>query len=237
MTLTESRDIRSILHVFQKSRGSGFKPAMEDVRSFAKFMCCTEDAVLEMLFGKNATEEKTKETILRYQRLLEENGKAPGTISRRVGAIRTLARIAKGFGFISWTIETESLYRNTRGLSASAERKIQILLTRSDPRSRRDLAVLAAIHELDSTRSETAALDLENYDPDPRSPTLKDREKAVAISVQSKKILDAWVEVRGLKAGPLFTKLDKSQEPTNERLSADDLIPVVRDSFESDDLD
>jgi len=236
-TLSETKDPRSILQIFQNSRDSGLKVALEDVRSFAKFFGCNQSQVPEILFGKSSTETKTNEIVRRYKRSLEAGGKAFGTVKRRIGALRSLAKIARGLGFISWTIEitAEPVRRDTRGLSAAAERKIHQLLERSDPRGRRDLAILATIHETDSTRAETALLNLDDYDPDPRSPSIKTREKSAPISVQSKKILDAWVEIRGLRAGPLFTRLDKGQEPTNERLSADELIPVVRDSYEIDD--
>ena len=235
--LSEQKDLRSILQMFQKTRLSGLKSAMEDIRAFAKFFGCEEAAVPEVLFGKGSSEAKANEVVLRYKKALEKNGKATGTVGRRISALRSLAKIAKGLGFISWSIEVtaETVRRDTRGLSASAERKIPWLLTRNDVKSRRDLAVLATIHELNSSRTETSLLDLESYDPDPRSPMLTTHEKVVEISVQSKKILDAWIEVRGLKAGALFTKLDEANEPTGERLTADDLIHVVRDSYDTDD--
>jgi integrase len=237
MILSETKDPRYILSIFQKSRSSGLKVALEDIRSFAKFFGCKEGEVPEILFGKIATEAKTNEIVLRYKQQLKENGKAFGTIKRRIGALRSLAKIAKGLGFIAWSIEVraEPTRRDTRGLSAAAERKIPWLLDRNDPRGRRDLAILATIHELDSTRSETVILDLDNYNPDPRRPSIRSRGNPMPISIQSKKILDAWIEIRGFKVGPLFTRLDKSQEPTNERLSAEDLIPVVRDSYEIDE--
>ena len=235
--LSEPKDLRTILQVFQKTRASGLKSAMEDIRAFAKFFGCDEVKVPEVLFGRESTKTKTNEAVLRYRQKLIDDGKAYGTIRRRICAIKSLGKVANDLGFVTWSIDVSPgpAFRDSRGLSASAERKVQWLLTRSDVKSRRDLAILAVIHELNSNRTETSLLDLESYDPDPRSPTLTTPEKRVEISVQSKKILDAWVEVRGLKAGALFTRLDEANEPTGERLTADDLIHVVRDSYDTDD--
>jgi hypothetical protein len=241
MILSQSKDLRSLLTALQKSRG--LKTAMGDIRSFAKFCGCAEIAVPEVLFGHASTEEAANTLVLRYKEALEGSGKAPGTIRRRIGALRVLGETARELGFVTWTISVQPgpRFRDRRGLGASSERKVPALLMRDDPRGRRDLAILATIHEISASRLETTLLDLGDYDPNPGDPAIVTKRLGFSrerhgVSIQSKRILDAWVEIRGLKAGPLFTALDEKGLPSLERLSADDLVPIVRDAYDMDDL-
>lgn len=204
------------------------KDSINDIRFFAKFCGAeTEEQAEKLLFGPESSQARTQELVSSYRDHLRSIGKAYGTINRRLTTIRTLVRMARLIGAISWEIDVpageKTSRRDTRGVSKGALRSVKRMKD-DTPRARRDKAVVDLAHHARLTRAEVIGMLLEHYDPNPVRPTISIERRRVALTTDIKKSLDAWVEVRGFKPGCLFTQHDDKRSP----LTHDDVIALVR---------
>lgn len=204
------------------------KDSINDIRFFAKFCGCdTEEQVEALLLGPSATQEKTQRLVADYRDHLRSKNMAYGTINRRLTVIRTLVRLAKLIGVVSWEIDVpagpRTSRRDTRGVSKRALR-IAERMTGETRQARRDKAIIALAHHAQLTRAEVVSLRLDQYNPDPSAPSLSVGRRRARLNKKIKSVIDAWVEVRGLKAGPLFTSHDDKSSP----MTQDEIIVLVR---------
>jgi integrase/recombinase XerC len=205
-----------------------FKDSVDDIRFFAKFCGLeTGEQVEELILGPTSTQEKTQKLVTDYRDDLRAKGLAYGTINRRLTAIRTLIRMAKLIGMVSWDIDVSAgdrtLHRDTRGVNKSV--LVSTSRRKDDtPQVRRDKAIVTLAHHGRLNRAEIVSLPLENYDPNPESPTVTVGGRAVELTKAVKKSLDRWIEVRGFKGSLLFTQHDDRTKP----MTAAEIIALVR---------
>lgn len=218
----------SALRAFYATKNpTKIKDSINDIRFFAKFCGLeNEEQVEEILLGPSATREAAQDLVTRYRDHLRSKNMAYGTINRRLAAIRTLVRMAKLTGLVSWDIDVSAgdklLTRDIRGVSKKAL-KVAERMSDASRRARRDKAIVLMTHEANLTRAEVSGLALEHYDPDPGRPSVHIKGHRLALSKKAKRALDAWIEVRGFRTGPLFTGPDGSSP-----VSPEDLIALVR---------
>jgi hypothetical protein len=152
---------------------------------------------------------------------------AYGTINRRLAAVRMLVRLAKLVGMVSWEIEVsageKTQCRDTRGVSKRAF-KIASRIGDDTMRARRDGAIVALARHAHLTRVEISALLLEHYGPNPAAPSITVGKRVIGLTKKIKLSLDSWVEVRGFKAGVLFTSCSDRSMP----MTQDEIIVLVR---------
>lgn len=231
-----SRDPASVLktYVNHARPGGGVKACSQDIQSFAAFCGCGQDEAAERLFGARATRDSAVELVERYRAHLESTGKAVGTIKRRIGAIRGLVRYARLVGAITWDIRVSvpNASRDSRKLSPEVRAHAEELAALAHVRARRDYALLTCIQEASLSREEISALTLEHYEPNPASPLLRVLRNAsivtVPVSQKLKAAMDSWVEVRGLRAGPLFTRILDDRPVLEHGLEPDDVLAIIR---------
>jgi hypothetical protein len=81
----------------------------------------------------------------------------------------------------------------------------------------RDAAILATRSRAELTLNELVALDLHDYDRAARSLLVRGKrqqERCVVVDDDCRAALDAWVEIRGVQPGPLFTPVLRSRRLT-----------------------
>ena len=106
---------------------------------------------------------------LAYRVSLQGRSLAPATINRRIAALRSLVKLARVLGLITWELEVEGIkatsYRDTRGPGVDGFKKmLGILEGEPDSKSIRDLAILRLLFGMALRRGEVVSLDLSHLD-------------------------------------------------------------------------
>lgn len=142
----------------------------------------------------------------------------PATINRRLAAVRSLVKLAKTSGLISWELsvrgERSKPYRDTKGPGRSGyQRLLQVLNGSERPREKRDAAILHLLYDLGLRRGELARLDLSDVDLEAGTVQIlgkgwRETEKRT-LPEETKAALSRWLETRGGEPGPLFKNYDR----------------------------
>jgi integrase/recombinase XerC len=169
----------------------------------------------------------------------------PATIARRLAALRSVVKMARMIGRVSWTLDVESPkvkpYRDTRGpdddgweaMLAEAERAAAD--DRRDKRRNkpiRDLAILRLLHDLGLRRGELVGLDLADVKQGGRTIAVVGKGESDPVSLtlpdETRAALAKWIERRGNVSGPLFTRRGKATVRA-DRLTGTAVFLIVRD--------
>lgn len=210
---------RSLVKMFLSGRKPTTLAAYRaDVDDFAKFLGAAnpDDAARRLL---EAGHGNANALALAYRSRLLERGLSPATVNRRLAAIRSLVKLARTLGVVSFDLEVEGVkstsFRDTRGPGLEGVRQILAeLVRRTDPKSFRDLALVRMMFDLGLRRAEVVGLDLEHLDLVSGVVEIlgKGRSQRERLTLPSATIaaLSDWVAVRGTDAGPLFSSLDRA---------------------------
>ena len=160
--------------------------------------------------------------VLAYRAHLLEQGVASRTVNRRMSAIRSMLKVARMVGLVTWTVEIENEkvvgVKDTRGPGKEAVAAMMGALVKrvqaGERYSLRNLAILRLLYDLGLRRGEVASLDLEHWEPRRRRLMVwgkkrSEREPIDDVPDATARALDAWVEVRGSDPGPLFQSFDR----------------------------
>jgi integrase/recombinase XerC len=156
--------------------------------------------------------------VLAYRVHLRERSLAPATINRRLAALRSMVKLGRILGLITWELEVEGMksasYRDTRGPGLDGFRKmLDSLEGAMDAKTIRDRAILRLLFGMALRRGEVVSLDLCHLDLEGARLSVmgKGRTQRESLTIPSKVLesLKAWVSVRGETPGPLFTALDR----------------------------
>jgi integrase/recombinase XerC len=174
--------------------------------------------------------------VLDYKACLLERQLTPATINRRLAALRSLVKLARTLGLISWRLEVEGMksegYRDTRGPGrVGFQKMLRILDRRQDAKAIRDRAILRCLFDLGLSRAEVVQLDLE--DMNRQAGTLavlgkgRTQKDLLTLPPETKDAIEAWLVIRGEAVGPLFLSMDRSRKG-NSRLTGIGLYEIVR---------
>lgn len=210
-----------------------------DIGDFCEFLQCDSNThAARVLLTKSSGEANA--TVLSYRSRLSERGLSPSTINRRLSAIRSLSKLARLLGIISWTIEVDGLksekYRNTRGPQDDVVAKmIFAAKKREDSKGLRDEAIIRLLYDLALRRGEVCSLDIEHVNLQLGTVSVlgKGRNERIQLTLPSKtkEVLMKWIEARGSQSGPLFTALDNSSK--GHRLTGEAIWKIVTQAGES----
>jgi integrase/recombinase XerC len=162
------------------------------------------------------------ELVSQYQGALVETRSAPATINRKLAAIKSLVSYAAECGKCHYTltnIKSEKLkpYRDTRGISKEAFQRMLAAADRSTLLGKRDYAILLLLWGNALRRSELAATNVGDFDPE--AGTLRiygkgrgNQAESVTLGQGALAAIQDWLAARGeAEPGqPLFTALHKS---------------------------
>jgi integrase/recombinase XerC len=205
-----------------------------DLADFAAWLGTTPRPAVGQLLG--AGPGRVNQLVLDYVHHLQEHGRSRATINRRLAALRSIVKMARLIGLVSWSIEVGGekveRYRDTRGPGLTGVRRLLTSLAESDePKAVRDRAIVRLLHDVALRRGEVVGLDLEHADLDAEEPAVSIRGKGregrerVTLPHETARALRAWRETRGTEPGPLFTNFDRAGK--GERLSARSVARVV----------
>lgn len=171
--------------------------------------------------------------VLGYRAGLLERGLAPATINRKLSALRSLVKVARMIGTVTFAIDVEDVrsapYRDTRGPGVQGYRAmLEALQGRQDAKGARDRAILRLLFDLGLRCAEVVSLDREHLEGGSLSVMGKGRRERIALTLPAPTLtaLAEWLELRGEDPGPLFCRLDKAGR-LGGRLSSRGLHKVV----------
>ena len=183
-------------------------------------------------------------TVLRYRNALLDKGLQSATINRRLAAIRSLLKMARMIGIITWGIEIPNLksepYRDTRGPGLYAFTKMLEVAgdQRSDSKSKRDVAILRLMYDLALRASELIKIEMSDFNLSDSTVAVsaKGKRNKVTLSVPSasRKALLDWISVRGEQSGPIFLNFNRSGKGSG--LTRQGLFELIRKLGQSVDV-
>ena len=206
----------------------------KDLADFAAFLG-VPDAAAAVALLVSGTAGQANTLALGYKAHLIERGLAPATVARRLAALRSVVKLARTLGRVTWTIDIGSpkteTYRDTRGpglagwkamLAAAKEQA-------TTPKGKRDLALIRLMHDEGLRRGEVVALDLADVDLEAKTVAVVSKGKSekllVTLNGPTAAALADWIAARGLWPGALFVRLDRAAaSPT--RLNAGNVARV-----------
>jgi integrase/recombinase XerC len=186
---------------------------------------------------------------LAYRNDMMDNRRlSSATIARRLAALRSLVKLARQVGRVSWSIDIQSprvtAYRETEGPGRTGWHKIQAKAgepTKHDSTgkaAKRNLALVRLMHDLALRRGEAIGMNLNDVFFDGEDGkgkiriTGKGRRESELLSLTSRSASNAlrdWIEARGTEPGPLFCRLDRAAKSQHlERISGDAVCRMVR---------
>lgn len=201
-----------------------------DVEDFARWQGVAPAAAIARLLACPAGE--AHRMALHYLEHLQSRGLAAATCSRRLSALRSLARLARMCGLIAWYLEVPSPkvtpYRDTRGPGrAGMHQLVATAEQQQEPKRSRDLAILWLLYGRALRRAEVASLRLP-ADIDLAGERIqvlgkhRTEREWLTVPPATCRAIARWLEVRGDAAGALFYRLDRAA--TNQ---VDDRRPVT----------
>src|SRR5215831_5084215 len=142
-----------------------YQADLEGFRVFVKTSTLEEAA--RLLLGSNLGQANA--LVLDYKAHLLGRQLTPATINRRLAALRSLVKLARIVGLITWKLEVEGMksegYRDTRGPGRIGFRDmLHVLDRRKDAKAIRDRAILRCLFDLGLRRAEVLHLDLQDLD-------------------------------------------------------------------------
>lgn len=205
-----------------------------DLRSFGEFLNTGEllNCVTHFL---GVSPGEANGLVLRYRNFMVDAGLQASTINRRLAAIRSLVKMARTLGYVTWSIEISNLkveaYRDTRGPGLSNFCRLMALAEgQKVAKAKRDAAILRLLYDLALRSSELTNLDLSDFDPQASTLAVSAKGKAqkeiLSLPESTRESIQQWIEVRGDKPGPLIYNFDRAGK--GERLTRNGLYRLVR---------
>jgi integrase/recombinase XerC len=213
----------------------------KDLRDFARFVGAS-DARTGLGILLALPHGHANAAALAYKAGMIDRGLKSATVARRLAAVRSVVKMARMLGVVSWTLDVESPkaepYRDTAGPGDAGWRLMVSEAKRAAASGRdkpvRDLAILRLLHDLGLRRGELVALDLADVELAPGAAWVavvgKGRTDKARLSLPdpTRDALAEWVERRGEEPGPLFVRLDRAASGP-DRLTDTAVFLIVRD--------
>jgi integrase/recombinase XerC len=220
-----------------------------DVSDFARYINAPDPAAAVEALVSGGPGLANRLALAYRNDMIDRRKLASATIARRLAALRSLVKLARQIGRITWSIDIQSprvtTYRETRGPGLVGWHKIHAKAgepAKSDPdgkAGKRNVALVRLLHDLGLRRGEAIAMNLNDVDLDAGENGEgqiriigKGRRETEVLSVASAPARDAlreWIQARGNEPGPLFIRLDRAADDTAlQRLSGDAVCRMVR---------
>ncbi len=174
--------------------------------------------------------------IIKYRDHLCEMKFSPATVNRRLGAVRSLFKLARLLGFTTAQIEIPNIksesYRDTRGPGLPAfKRMVTMAAGQDEIKASRDRAILRLLFDLALRASELVELDLCHIEFEQKRISIKGKGRSqrqyLSLPTPSIEALEEWVKIRGYDHGPLFFNLIRAMN-RRKRLSRTGLYELIR---------
>lgn len=234
-TLAPSPVARSLVEAFLAGRSAttlrAYRQDLEAFRAWA-MAGSVEDAARALLEGGHG---QANGTALAWRASMTDAGLAPATVNRRLSALRSLVTLARTLGMVPWTLDVENVaaqsYRDTRGPGVDGVRALVRATEGTEPACIRNRALVRLLFDLALRRGEVVGLDVADVDlAGSRVAVLgKGRTQRAWLTLPAPTLaaLRAWLDVRGMEPGPLFTSMSRSAK--GHRLTGQGVAVVLAD--------
>lgn len=233
--LRPSSSFKPLLDAFLSGRNSQTIRAYQlDLQTFTSFLkVFTFEQAASFLFSQS--QGAANALVLSYRHFLFEKGLAPATINRRLAAIRSLVKLARMLGVVSWSLDIEGIqnesYRDTSGPGISGVRKLlEIVEQKTDQKSKRDRAIFRLLFDVALRRAEVASLNIEDVDLENRKISIlgkgRTAKEKITLPPKTALALEEWMRARGQNLGPLFLNYDPARK--GNRLTGTSIYRMIR---------
>ena len=213
--------VTRLLHHFLAGRSPlTLNAYRQDIADFQAF--CHQESPQSAISALLArTPGDANATILTYRTSLVARALSPATINRRLAALRSLIRLGRSLGFVTWTLDIQNVpartYRDTQGPGIPAFRQLLARLdTKPGPKSTRDRAILRLLFDLGLRRGEVSALEIADLDLDRGLLSVKSKghrdKDLLSLPNPTRLALQDWLKVRGSQPGALFLNFDHAKK-------------------------
>lgn len=216
--LSSQVNAQELVATFLAGFSQNTKNAYEcDLKHFAAYLGVDLDQAASQLLGLGAGQANY--LVLQYRTYLLELGLAPKSINRRLASLRSLVKLGRILGLMSWSLEVPSVktenYRDTAGPDLPAVRAMLANIeARQDAKGTRDAAIYRLLFDTALRRGEVITLDLEHLDLERSLVWVqgkgKSQRQTITLPPATRAALDAWVALRGKHSGPLFHNFDRA---------------------------
>lgn len=206
----------------------------QDLAAFQAFLgAATLDEAARVLLARGPG--AANELVLSYRADLMAKGLAPATTNRRLAAVRSLVKLARMTGLVTFELEVPGVksqsYRDTRGPGRAGFRLLlDELDSRLDSKARRDRAAVRLLYDLALRRGEVVSLDVAHVDLEAGKLAIlgkgRTERELVTLPEPTKAAVREWLAARGTKPGPLFVNFDRAAKGC--RLTGRSLHRIVR---------
>src|SRR5437899_6805260 len=202
-----ARLLRAFLNGRKAETITAYRQDLEDFQAFIQAPSLEQAASLLLARGPGEANARA----LDYKAHLMDRELAANTINRRLTALRSLVKLGRTLGVVSWTIEVQRVkadpYRDTRGPGRAGFRDmLDSLAKRKDPKSMRDRALLRCLFDLGLRRAEVLTLDLEDLDREAGTVAVLGKghtdKMKLTLPLETRNALEAWISVRGVGSRP-----------------------------------
>jgi integrase/recombinase XerC len=224
-----------LVEMFLAGRGAQtLRAYRRDIDDFAAFAGVAAEHAAARILGNGRGEANG--LALAYRASLQARGLSPATVNRRLAALRSLVKLGRTLGLVTWTLEVPGLraeaYRDTAGPGKAGVRKLlEQLAGRQNPNALRDRAIVRLAYDLGLRRKEIVGLDVEHLDMEAGTAAVlgKGRAQKAKLSLPgpTRLALVAWLAARGPQPGALFVRLDRGGRG-NGRLDGGSVYRIVR---------
>jgi integrase/recombinase XerC len=215
-------------------KGSTLKTYIQGLQDFAGFLCCADPigAVQKFL---SSSPGNANALALSYRADMMNRGLSSATVNVRLAALRSVVKMARTLGMLTWTLEVAGLrhepYRDTKGTGRDGYRALLAQAGTQRPGKReRDTAILHLLHDLALRRGEVVGLDLSDLDLNKGIIAVKGKgrneKQLMTLPKPTAEALHAWIDIRGIQDGALFTNFDRAGK--GERLTGSAIFYIVR---------
>ena len=179
--------------------------------------------------------------VMTYRADMVEAGLSSSTINRRLAALRSMVKVGRLIGAVTWSLDVENVKSEAKGDMRGPGLADLQLMTRAAAAmgdrkpARRDRAVLAILFDLGLRRAELCGLDLADVEVSSDGlPTAVwiigkgHREKQrLTLPEATGRALAEWIQARGTEPGPLFQRCDGHRVVADVRLSGESIRQLV----------
>lgn len=224
---------------FQNKSPGTVKAYQQDLKSFEKFVGASsvQEAARRLLGSGYGAANLL---ALQFKNHLREKKLSPASINRKLAALRSLVKLGRVVGLVSFALEVDGLevqaLRDTRGPGADGVQKIlKRAELQTDKKGKRDYAMLRLLFDLALRRAEVCSIDIEhiNLEQGKLFALGKGRHQRqwLTLPEETQEAINSWMKERGEAPGPLLLALDPRSY--GKRLGVDGVYQVVKKVGES----
>jgi integrase/recombinase XerC len=232
--LSHLTDADALVRAFFEGRKERTTQAYRaDLADFSRFIAArTTESAASSLLADSAAHANL--TILGYRADLLQRHLSAATVNRRLSAIRSLLKLAKSLGFVSWEVVAKNApvipYRDTKGPTLQNVRRLfAVVRKRPDRKGIRDFALLRLMYDLALRRNEAVTLDLSHAEIERGVLQVirkgRTDRQPMTLAPPTSEALKLWISLRGPESGPLFLNCDRAGK--GERLTGVSVNRIV----------